>query len=56
MKLYAGFDPREAVGFHAFVQSVVETSPNVAVTPIGGCQGDGSNAFTLARFKIFDTN
>jgi hypothetical protein len=51
VRLFTGFDPREAVGFHAFVQSLLETSPGVGVTPISG-PTDGSNAFTLARFRI----
>lgn len=51
MKLYAGYDAREAVGFHAFTQSLIETSPGVGVIPVSGST-DGSNAFTLARFQI----
>ena len=53
-RLYAGFDPREAAGFHAFTQSLVETSPGVGITPIGGEQGDGTNNFTYARFSIME--
>ena len=54
MKLFAGFDPREAVGFFAFAQSLIETSPGVSLTALSGAQGDGTNAFTLERFKVFD--
>jgi hypothetical protein len=53
VRLFTGFDPREAVGFHSFVQSLIETSPGVGVTPISG-PSDGSNAFTLARFRIME--
>ena len=53
LRLYAGFDPREAAGFYACFQSLIETSPDVGVTPISG-SSDGSNAFTLARFKIME--
>lgn len=51
VKLYAGFDAREAIGFSAFVQSLIETSPGVGVIPVSG-GSDGSNAFTLARFHV----
>jgi hypothetical protein len=53
IRLYAGFDPREAAGFYAFVQSLIETSPGVGVIPISG-PSDGTNAFTLARFGIME--
>ena len=56
VRLYAGFDPREAVGFFAFAQSLIETSPGVSLTPLSGEQGDGTNAFTYARFSLMDTN
>jgi hypothetical protein len=52
MKLYTGYDHREAVGLHAFAQSLWEKSPGVSFTPLCGKQGDGSNAFTYERFKI----
>jgi hypothetical protein len=55
IRIFAGFDPREAVGFHAFVQSVLErTSAPVSLTPIGGTEGqrDGTNAFTYSRFLV----
>jgi len=55
VRLYAGFDPREAVGYHAFSQSLIETSPGVGITPIAG-DTDGTNAFTLARFRLFEDN
>lgn len=54
-----GFDPRVAVAYHTFIQSVVEvTSMPVAITPLvlRSLQGyqeshaDGSNTFSYSRF------
>lgn len=56
IRVYFGYDPRESVGAHAFAQSLWETSPGVALTPISGSQGDGTNAFTYARFELFCQN
>lgn len=61
MNLYSGFDPREAVGYHAFCASVIDkaTGP-VSFTPLhlpmlpeytGGAR-DGTNAFAFSRFLI----
>lgn len=53
MKLFLGYDERESVGFHACYQSLIDTSPGVAAVPLTGSRtGDGTNAFTLARFLI----
>lgn len=55
IRLFTGFDQREAAGWHAFTQSVIErTSVPVAITPLNiiGAQRDGSNAFTYTRFLI----
>src|SRR3954469_13273542 len=53
LKLFCGYDPREAVGFHAFVQSVItQTTVPVQIIPLSGTQRDGTNAFTYARFEI----
>lgn len=58
IRLFTGFDQREAVGWHAFAQSVIENaSEPVALIPIGAkmdlnLMRDGSNAFTYARFGI----
>lgn len=52
MKIFCGFDSREAVGFHAFVHSVLEHSPGVQIIPLSGQQRDGTNAFTYARFMV----
>lgn len=55
IRLFVGFDQREAAGFHTFVQTVIErTTQLVAITPlvIDGSQRDGSNAFTYTRFLV----
>lgn len=50
--LFVGIDPRESIGLHTFCQSVwSRASKTVAITPISG-PTDGTNAFTLARFRI----
>ncbi len=58
--LYVGFDQREAAGYHAFCQSVIErASVPVQFIPLHkpmleGFDGqrDGSNAFIYSRFLI----
>ena len=62
IRLFAGFDEREAVGFHAFVASVLaNTTVPVAITPLHAnmlrglydCgQRDGTNAFIYLRFLV----
>lgn len=54
IQLFCGYDPREAVGFHVFVHSVLQTaSMDVQFQALDacGCQ-QGSNAFTLSRFLV----
>lgn len=58
--LYCGFDPREAAGYHVFVQSVInKASVPVEFIPLhkpmlSGFDGqrDGTNAFIYSRFLI----
>jgi lipopolysaccharide biosynthesis glycosyltransferase len=62
IQVYAGFDEREAVGYHTFCASVIEhcTEP-VSISPLNlkalqkvyhGGQRDGTNAFIYSRFLI----
>jgi hypothetical protein len=62
IQLFAGFDEREEVGYHAFCSSVIEraTVP-VSITPLslpmvsrvyGAGHRDGSNGFIYLRFLI----
>ncbi len=62
IQIYAGFDPREEVGYHTFCSSVIHhaTEP-VSITPLhlGSLQKiyreghtDGTNAFIYSRFLI----
>lgn len=54
IRLFAGHDPREAVGFHVFTASVVaRASAFVAITALDS-RGlpQGSNAFTYSRFLV----
>lgn len=50
--LFCGHDPREAIGFHVFIDSVMEHSPKAFICPMGQEQGDGTNAFTYSRFLV----
>jgi lipopolysaccharide biosynthesis glycosyltransferase len=59
IRVFVGYDPREAVAFHTFTQSVLETaSVPVAFTPLvlSSLPGytethkDGSNTFIYSRF------
>lgn len=54
IRLFCGYDKREAVGFHVFVHSVLEhASRPVAITPIGASgMAQGTNGFTHSRFLV----
>lgn len=53
MKIFAGYDKREAQGFQVFTRSLIEnTQEDISIHPIGGHQGDGTNAFTYSRFNV----
>lgn len=54
IRLFAGYDDREAVGFHVFVSSVIRhCSEPIFFTPIQDKElTDGSNSFTYARYKV----
>ena len=58
--IYCGFDPREAVAYHVWTQSVIERSSEpVAFIPLHAPllqnfdgQRDGTNAFIYSRFLV----
>jgi lipopolysaccharide biosynthesis glycosyltransferase len=62
INVYAGFDPREEVGFHTFASSLIHhSSEPLSITPLHlknlakvyqGGQRDGTNAFIFSRFLI----
>jgi hypothetical protein len=54
IRLFCGYDAREAVGFHTFVQSVIHrASAPVSITPLASMGLPvGSNTFTLSRFLV----
>jgi hypothetical protein len=53
IRLFTGFDKREAVGWHVFAQSVIEkTSEPVSIVPLSAGGRDGSNTFTYSRFLV----
>ena len=53
IKVYLGYDAREAAAYYACQQSILEnTKAQVSFHPVRGDQRDGSNVFTYARFEI----
>lgn len=54
IRLFTGYDKREAVGWHVFCQSLVETSKSpVAIIPISeAIVSDGTNTFSKSRFLV----
>jgi hypothetical protein len=53
LRVFTGFDPREAEGWHVFMASVLKhCGPEVAVSALNGRQGDGTNTFTYERFRV----
>lgn len=54
INLFCGFDSREAIGWHVFVDSVLRnTSKPVAIHRLDACGlPQGSNAFTMSRFLV----
>lgn len=53
IKLFCGYDHREAVALYSFIQSVVaRTTGPVSFIPLTGQQRDGTNAFTYERFLV----
>lgn len=53
IRLFCGWDEREAAGLGVFVNSVVSRASDVvSFIPLHGPQSNGSNAFTYARFDI----
>jgi hypothetical protein len=54
LRLFGGYDPREAIGYAVFCHSVIEhaTVP-VSIAPLASMgMPVGSNAFTLSRFLV----
>jgi hypothetical protein len=60
IRIYTGFDQREAVGWHVCVQSIIErTDSQVEIIPLTerlgkklGIGTDGTNVFTKLRFAV----
>jgi hypothetical protein len=55
VRVFIGFDPREAAAYHTCVQSIIETCSRpeeLQFTPVTGERRDGSNAFIYARFLV----
>jgi lipopolysaccharide biosynthesis glycosyltransferase len=55
LKVFCGYDPKVAIGFHVFCQSLIEhASIDVQIIPLQGMQRDGTQAFTYSRFLVPD--
>ena len=55
VRVFIGFDPREAAAYHTCVQSIIDTAKDplqLSFTPVTGPMRDGSNAFIYARFLV----
>lgn len=55
IRLFTGYDPREEIGWHVFVKSVLErASVPVQIIPLGSgvTERDGTNAFTYIRWLV----
>lgn len=55
MKVFIGYDPREAVAYHVCQQSIIEncSAPGrLSFHPVTGERRDGSNDFIYARFLV----
>jgi hypothetical protein len=53
IKVFTGYDSREAIGWHVFLESLRLTSTNyVLYPPLSGKQGSGTNAFNTERFRV----
>jgi hypothetical protein len=54
IRVFCGYDPREAIGFHVFAHSLIEhASAPVQITPLAETgMPAGSNAFTFSRFLV----
>lgn len=53
IKVFIGFDPREAIAYHVCCQSILDhTDAQVSFHPVRGEQRDGSNTFTYGRFEV----
>lgn len=55
LRIFIGYDPREAVAYHTCVQSIIDhaADPNaLEFHPVSGERRDGSNDFIYSRFLV----
>ena len=62
IRVFVGYDPREAIAYHVFCQSLIEHSSSpLTITPLAlkhlatkysECHKDGSNQFIYSRFLV----
>lgn len=54
IRLFTGYDRREASGWHTFVESLIDQGNNIGLHWLTGKQLDGTNTFTYERFTIME--
>jgi lipopolysaccharide biosynthesis glycosyltransferase len=53
IRIFAGYDRREEVGFHVFASSLIaKTSKQFTLSPLVFHAAEGTNAFTYSRFEV----
>jgi hypothetical protein len=55
LRVFVGYDPREAAAYHVCCQSIIENCSDpmaLEFTPVTGPMRDGSNTFIYARFLV----
>lgn len=54
MRVFAGYDYREAIGYHVFANSLIRhaTTPFSLLTLTDMCMPTGTNSFTTSRFLV----
>jgi lipopolysaccharide biosynthesis glycosyltransferase len=53
IRIFAGYDRREEVGFHVFTASLIATAKKeFSITPLVFYKDEGTNAFTYSRFEV----
>jgi hypothetical protein len=55
IRVWTGYDHREHEGWARFIRSLIETSKDYRIMPpLSGDQGDGTNSFSIARFRLLE--
>lgn len=53
IRIFLGYDRREAIGFHTCVRSLMDTvTAPLSIVPVSGDRRDGTNDFVYSRFLV----